>query len=566
MDDLDLTGSPLCDDNSIHKIINETIAENVFLTKPWQDNEEPFGPIDINLGRKILMNIYNQYQQYETNENDWIFILTNKPGENSMKREFLLSNHLSKDEHVRGIATYHGIVKHKEKSAENLIKRHSSMIPNQKIEVKMTSSFELTENITLRFVNHSSNLSINHVDMFSEAHLFQRVRIGKFHENCEIFWSQIHLLNLIKNEIVNSRNRSVDGTLGMEPQYTYGLPEMNFDELQKKVNKILTDITGVEENEQDSRNNLSIEDIAKQAKNRFLSDITYQLWDLLKFSASYYDLKRILTYIFQTSSRSGVVNVPTSHNRLSELIRDLSFQRLATPHLVGTEPLELLFEIGVEKLTEDFDYIFTQSKIGNINELEIGGKNHFDNANNLSVRKTLMNSANMEKKSIRKTLVKGASQAVNETSDDQQDEFKNSRFSEVKAEKSIAILAKTYLIIEHLISIQNNIPLKHDFFNLARIMSESQLNNFDELIEMKNDCFEFPINNKEVINLVEGLNPNSQKFVLSSSSKFNKITNYFLFNIEQIVPFLEGCEVKNDEVITNSSHFYSYSLISTNVK
>lgn len=55
--------------------------------------------------------------------------------------------------------------------------------------------------------------------------------------------------------------------------------------------------------------------------------------------------------------------MPTNNNRLAVLIREISHQRLAVPSLKGTEPMELLVEIGLEKVTRDFEFIFSESKL-----------------------------------------------------------------------------------------------------------------------------------------------------------------------------------------------------------
>lgn len=55
--------------------------------------------------------------------------------------------------------------------------------------------------------------------------------------------------------------------------------------------------------------------------------------------------------------------MPTSQNRLAYLIREVSSHRIAIPHLVGSEPLELLIEIGIEKVRKDYEFIFDESKL-----------------------------------------------------------------------------------------------------------------------------------------------------------------------------------------------------------
>lgn len=66
--------------------------------------------------------------------------------------------------------------------------------------------------------------------------------------------------------------------------------------------------------------------------------------------------------------------MPTNQNHLAVLIREISQQRIAIPSLAATEPLELLLEIGLEKVAKDYEYIFSESKICGGNELNINDK------------------------------------------------------------------------------------------------------------------------------------------------------------------------------------------------
>lgn len=61
--------------------------------------------------------------------------------------------------------------------------------------------------------------------------------------------------------------------------------------------------------------------------------------------------------------------MPTSQSHLAQLIRDVSDQRIAIPHLSGSEPLELLLEIGLEKVNKDYEHIFIESKLCTAEEL-----------------------------------------------------------------------------------------------------------------------------------------------------------------------------------------------------
>lgn len=66
--------------------------------------------------------------------------------------------------------------------------------------------------------------------------------------------------------------------------------------------------------------------------------------------------------------------MPSSQSRLAHLIRDVSEHRIAIPRLSGTEPLELLLEIGLEKVAKDYEYIFVESKLCTADELRADKK------------------------------------------------------------------------------------------------------------------------------------------------------------------------------------------------
>lgn len=303
----------------------------------------------------------------------------------------------------------------------------------------------------------------------------------------------------------------------------------------------------------------------RKVPNRHLANITDQFWDLLKFSASYLDLKKTLTYIFQFSTKSGIVNTPTNENRLAELIRGVSNRELACPHLIGTEPLELLFEIGAEKLMRDVEFIFKQSRIGNIKDLNITGKSRNDEkpGGRLSLRKTLAG-VNISNKTPRKTLLKTNSSNAEENDEDS--EFKNSRFTERDADMSIAQLGRLYLTIEHMISIQNHLPSENEnsYMSIAKKICEKPLQSIDELKAQKYDKFEYIVSNMKA-NFVRNLTPTAQRIVLKSSNNMNNVCSVYYYDIEQIVPFLIDDNQKKNES-TDSYHVYSYNTLAIRTK
>ena len=559
---LNLTGSPLKDDEDINELLRTSIVTQVFFAKPWNNVEETYTPIDISLAREIIMNL--SAQNFPKESCGTIFILCLDEVAPVNNATFLLSYTIKAGQNIRSLGNYHGIVKQEDKSIESLMKRHFLIAPNTRLNSQMESFFEITPDVSLKFVNNMTGQtpSINHIDASSEVVLYQKLAVGKSHVLCEDFWIQIQLLNMIKLDILNFKNASHDGTF-IDPAYNYGSSDMTFENLQEKVNGILSEVIVIKE-ENDGIVDTGLESVIKRVRHRTLTEISDQLWDILKFTSSYTDLKKILTFIFQIVSRSNIVNIPINNNRLSELIRELSQQRLAIPHLIGTEPLELLLEIGIEKLFKDYEFILNESRICKLSDMKFdAGSSQGKSDNHLNVRKSLSAAAvdlNQSAK-IRKTLLKTAGGC--ETNDDEDIGIRNSRFVEREAESNISKLAQYHLVLEHLLLIQNNLNLDNDYTAIIKKLFEKPLVPFEDL--QKFDKFEISINDKKVIQLVDNLIPNAQKFTLQSENKFKDVTSVFYFNIEQIVPSLVQKENESEFVDKSgdSFQFISYTTIAS---
>lgn len=552
-------GSPLRDDNSITELINTSIASRVFTKNPWYDEEESYGPVDMNLVQKIMNDISNH--EFPKDSNGSVFILCgNELDQNLENSIFLMSFHVAKKKFTRGFAKYCGIVKNESRSINSYLKKHKAMISKTKIEIQIESTFEITPDVLLKFMDtmNEENCTLSHINKSSQVMLKQKVEIGRSHALCEQLWNQIQLLFMIKNDIVNVKNLSCDGTL-VEPNYNYG--SMKYEVLQKKCNMVLSDVT-IMNDSTDEIIDTSLENIIRKVFNRQLFEITDQIWELVKFASSYNDLRRILTFIFQISSRSSIVNIPMNNNRLAELIREISQQRLAIPHLTSTEPLELLLEIGIEKVMKDYEYIFSESKICLLKDMNIGDtKIKTQIETNMNVRKSLASSA-LEINQNRKTLLHGTGSL---DSNDDLDGIRNSRFSEKEADKSIAKMAQIHLAIEHLIMMQNNLNINIDYKQIARKILTNPTVSFEDLQIKKYDKLQVPIIDKKVIHLVENLIPNSQKITFISDNKFKNVENVFYFNVDQVVPSLMQKESEGEVADRKGDvfHFINYARITS---
>ena len=263
--------------------------------------------------------------------------------------------------------------------------------------------------------------------------------------------------------------------------------------------------------------------------------------------------------------RSNIVNIPTNHNRLAELIRELSQQRLAIPKLTETEPLELLLEIGIEKLMKDYEFIFSESKICKLSEMKLN-ENKNAGGDNLNIRKSLVASAvsAQDTDKMRKTLLHR-----NGTEEEKDDieilGIRNSRFSENEANLSIAKLIQIHLTVEHLLLAQNNLNLQLDYSSITKKILEKDVVLFERL--GKFDNLEISILNKDANHLVENIAPNSKKIVMKSENKFKKVENVFYYNLDMMTPQHVVGEQDEVEMVAvqkeDCFHYVHYTKIAT---
>lgn len=160
--------------------------------------------------------------------------------------------------------------------------------------------------------------------------------------------------------------------------------------------------------------------------------------------------------------------MPTNKNRLAEIISNLANGRLAMPCLSGAEPLELLLEIGLEKVYKDYEYIFTESKLCSTNLLkgnvEVGTS--AEPSNDIpKLRKSLHNAVRADPTpggGLRKTLLHHSGDNKQNGAKYQSDDiagFKNSSFDAQESMMRISHLFQIQCALEHLLMIHINLNI-----------------------------------------------------------------------------------------------------------
>ncbi|XP_021696255.1 protein zwilch [Aedes aegypti] len=533
---LDLTGSPLKDEvklESLDMSVDQVVV--LSLENPWLEKEECFGPVSVEKGRGILQEVLGK--RMEGCGQLWALC-----DGKDMDRTLLMQIELNGErKFVRGAVKLLGYFPESQLTMVRLQRLHEAKAAgfSKELETSIELWYKIQSHISikLRWISHSQNPSFC-INQKADIVLRQSILVDETQSVAEYFWSQLHFLETIKDRILQIRSE--------------GRPNPDdVSVIKEKTHKILTEFCVVESTDYKLG---QIDSIVERVKNRTAVDVTDRLWSVLKYCACYDDLKDVLTFIFKIASRSNLANIPSNNNRLAQLIKSIAQGRLAIPILTGSEPFELLLEIGLEKIFKDYQIIFHESKICNLDLDRVGrnsaGSGSRDASRASSIRKSMYDAVPSNTTQSRKTAM--LSRAG--TSEDHEDDgvIRNSYFNADEANMKIGKLAQVHLLLEHLLSIETHLKLTSIYPQVAEEYFSRPTVSFEEMRSKKTDKLEIPILNNSIIELVENSSPYIRKVGMTSRSKFRTVESIFYQSSEPILPTnlfpqlkAEGGEVKN---------------------
>lgn len=147
-----------------------------------------------------------------------------------------------------------------------------------------------------------------------------------------------------------------------EMQYSYWLPTISnaitIDDPIDLVIKIVhnpSHRSRVNKNKNFSNLKTLVEDV--ECRNSI--DITDLLWNVLINCSTYGKLLDCLNvFLTEVAHNKDEVYIAESNNCvLAELLRGILAGKMAVPTFTGTQPIEILIEIGIEKLRKDYVHI-----------------------------------------------------------------------------------------------------------------------------------------------------------------------------------------------------------------
>lgn len=237
-------------------------------------------------------------------------------------------------------------------------------------------------------------------------------------------------------------------------------------------------------------------------------------------------------------------------------------RRLAIPRLSGSEPLELLLEIGLEKLYKDYEYIFVESKICSAYYLKnkryfkilflgyiftkpyicmyififsIAQDNKENDAVEPNVRKSLRNAVMQDNAAIRKTLLHtGVKSTCNKMKTDMC--LKNSNFDEHASAKTLAKLLQIHCTLEHLLMIHIHLNLSNIYYEVCDQLLRKTPRVVDMISDSLTDEMEIQLSAHYFSNILNGKDPHSRRITMKSKNKYREVKSTSYYNMENICP------------------------------
>ncbi|XP_050332421.1 protein zwilch [Bactrocera neohumeralis] len=539
--DMDLTGSPLKDDCVVDAIEDISLNIKIDQGNSWKVEEECQKGIPIGKARSLMCKENFQFVDPDATGSIWILCNGADTDKTLLLQYEFVSGYFS-----RGIICFSGVIQMNEVKIESIMQQHMSLnigISTGQVETYIENIYQIKSNISVRCCWSSTAALPSLNDLTScEVTLRQAFRLDACNELTEDFMNQLRILTVIKNDIIAYKSLDKCDAEGGNEVLVYRCGcGIDLRELRESISRAFTEIAGLGDmHNAESGIKCDIESVVQRIKFRQLTDLTDKLWEILRRCSSYKDLKMAFTILFKCAAHCNIVNTPTNKNRLAEIITEVANKRLAIPCLTGTEPLELLLEIGLEKLYKDYELIFDESKICSSNDLK--SKSLFDSQHNNEkismpdVRKSLRNAVRPDPVAMRKTLLHNKTKRDNKFEHEETIGFKNSSFDEIEVSERLAKLLQVHCALEHLLMIDINLNLTNVYSEVCEQLLSKPPRFLDSIDENLVDEIEISLSAHDVREHLEGKDPHVRLISMRSENKFREVKSTFYYSINNICP------------------------------
>ncbi|VEN39521.1 unnamed protein product [Callosobruchus maculatus] len=258
-----------------------------------------------------------------------------------------------------------------------------------------------------------------------------------------------------------------------------------------------------------------------------------QLWDILRQCNNLCMLRECLTFLFETLAESNLTIPITEKCSLAILVNGLLEGKLGVPVLRYPQALEFLFELGAEKLKNDYEAIIK-------NFCSLSNNSLFAEWNELHSQ--LYFQENFQK--VRQTICA------------------KSEVNVAKHATKLAFLSRIHIAVEMIYLLKNESGVAEDVLvdackTICKSYTDSKLiNDFTDLLAVP--LCEISLSVSSVENCIKGALPTSWQVQMISKIKNIEYMTIFHLSKYQIFPFLDT----DDEVESDTEKlYYIYTYI-----
>ncbi|KAG6444971.1 hypothetical protein O3G_MSEX003691 [Manduca sexta] len=387
-EELELTGSPLKLDLSLHTILDDTLISDE--PQLWNKEEVLHGPINIETARQIA-NLYNKNRHEATEDTLPLWIVTN-PSENN--HPLLLMVQPDRDHFARGLVTYEGAMGMDDVDVDQLLENYaeqerltSDMI-NVSVDCKyLVSGISYGTHNTEELLNapHSGVTELRcdwtvktlHTPFIScKVHFEQEVIVGHLASPCNAIWKSVCALHNM-NQLLVDMTAAGFASVNLETAaIRNNIPGTTQPNNAKRLNELLNETeTYAYTAECPAGGCICItEDTTTlnqclNLMNRLGSsnDFTYKLWDILRDCETAEEVINLLIQALKFISTGKIRPFIDANNKtyLSKLVLKLSRGHSQTSKVLKNlrasppQALSLVAQVGVEKTTWEYTRVIS---------------------------------------------------------------------------------------------------------------------------------------------------------------------------------------------------------------
>lgn len=271
----EVTGTPLEDDCEIDAIDAELLEQQPDGRRLWTGDEDTYLPVALDVARQLL-----QSANALPCTDGAVWSLCHSAAGDA-EQQLMLMWQYAEDWQTRGLVRFGGMQHYRNIDLVQLRAQHLTHMRGgaAAVQTHIEAHFDIQPTLTMRLQwDAPATAAASALSSYRQANVVvtQTVRIGgQDNSVADDHWRQLVRLALIKDQIVAYREREERQLL----VYQSG-SELSVTTIRERVQKILSDVTPVGGDE--VRDAVELEPVIKRSLKRELSDITDQLWMLLK--------------------------------------------------------------------------------------------------------------------------------------------------------------------------------------------------------------------------------------------------------------------------------------------